>query len=147
MGSCDCSFSLVSTNSQALVLSYKTIPWTSPLHDSCWLTGPLLVCHTNSALSSLLLSSCSHCRSYLGLILKTFVRSGSDTFRFDYGHRHGVIGRTYILHAEELAAIIYNSWRTDCLCCVDSVRSPKLCNFAHTFYMAILKPPKYGDSK
>ena len=27
----------------------------------------------------------------------------------DYGHRHGVIGRTYILHAEELAAIIYNS--------------------------------------
>ena len=46
MGSCDCSFSLVSTNSQALVLSYKTIPWISPLHDSCWLTGPLLVCHT-----------------------------------------------------------------------------------------------------
>ena len=53
MGSCDCSFSLVSTNSQALVLSYSTrILWTSPLYDSCWLTGPLLVCHTYSALSS-----------------------------------------------------------------------------------------------
>ena len=47
MGSRDCSFSLVSTNSQALVLSYYTrILWTSPLYDSCWLTGPLLVCHT-----------------------------------------------------------------------------------------------------
>ena len=53
MGSRDCSFSLVSTNSQALVLSYYTrILWTSPLYDSCWLTGPLLVCHTYSALSS-----------------------------------------------------------------------------------------------
>ena len=40
MGSRDCSFSLVSTNSQALVLSYYTrILWTSPLYDSCWLTG------------------------------------------------------------------------------------------------------------
>ena len=53
MGSCACSFSLVSTNSQALVLSYSTrILWTRPLYDSCWLTGPLLVCHTYSALSS-----------------------------------------------------------------------------------------------
>ena len=53
MGSCDCSFSLVSTVSQALVLSYSTrILWTRPLYDSCWLTGPLLVCHTYSALSS-----------------------------------------------------------------------------------------------
>ena len=29
--------------------------------------------------------------------------------KIDYGHRHGVIGRTSILHAGELAAIRFNS--------------------------------------
>ena len=84
MGSCDCSFSLVSTNSQAPVLSYSTrILWTSPLYDSCWLTGPLLVCHTYSALPSSL-SICSHCRSHLGLILKILFVPGRTVFPFAF---------------------------------------------------------------